>query len=190
MTGNTRTRWSWKFMHARCSIPTTPGYERWGGRGIRVCARWSSFENFLNDMGERPIGTTLDRFPNNDGNYEPGNCRWATPRQQANNRRDNILLTVDGETKTAIEWARVVGLPKTTIYQRITAGWTPGAIVYVPLATHDDQPRTVWLTANGETLALPVWARRTGIPIKTLQRRIQRGWSHEEAVGRSKRRYC
>jgi len=74
-------------MRQRCFDSARAGYRDYGGRGITVCQRWNSFENFLADMGERPIGKTLDRFPNPDGNYEPGNCRWATPLEQARNRR-------------------------------------------------------------------------------------------------------
>jgi hypothetical protein len=80
---------SWMAMKQRCLNPNQLGYPDYGGRGITVCDRWQGehgFENFLADMGKRPKGKTLDRFPNNDGNYEPGNCRWATPKQQANNR--------------------------------------------------------------------------------------------------------
>lgn len=78
-------------MKERCTNRNHGEYERYGGRGIEVCMRWLSFGNFLADMGERPAGTTLDRFPNNDGNYEPGNCRWATPTEQARNRRTTRL---------------------------------------------------------------------------------------------------
>jgi hypothetical protein len=75
-------------MIARCENPKAQRYERYGGRGIKVCERWrDSFENFLADMGERPSTEyQIDRYPNNDGNYEPGNCRWATSKQQAQTR--------------------------------------------------------------------------------------------------------
>lgn len=80
-----RTYRSWKSMIQRCTNPNVPRFNRWGGRGIKVCDRWADFENFLADMGERPVGMSLDRI-NNDGNYEPGNCRWATPTEQRMNQ--------------------------------------------------------------------------------------------------------
>lgn len=83
----TPTYRSWVSMLARCNNPKASNYARYGGRGIRVCERWHSFEVFLADVGERQPGTTLDRFPDPNGNYEPGNVRWATPKQQAESRR-------------------------------------------------------------------------------------------------------
>lgn len=83
----TPTYRSWKAMRERCSLSNNINYANYGGRGIRVCDRWQSFQKFIADMGERPDGMTLDRFPDRDGNYEPENCRWATPSQQAQNRR-------------------------------------------------------------------------------------------------------
>ena len=88
-------------MRKRCSDPKVDGFENYGGRGIAVCSRWASFEAFLEDMGDRPPGTTLDRKDSN-GNYEPGNCRWATPKEQAANRRAPLKL--DDVEVSQIRW--------------------------------------------------------------------------------------
>ncbi len=82
------THISWSSMKSRCTNPGSGSYKHYGGRGITVCDRWlNSFDNFLKDMGLRPTGTTLDRYPDKNGNYEPGNCRWATWSEQMSNRR-------------------------------------------------------------------------------------------------------
>jgi len=78
--------YSWLAMFTRCTNPNRREWQNYGGRGIKVCQRWMDFENFLADMGPRPVGLSLERM-NNDGNYEPGNCKWATAKEQANNRR-------------------------------------------------------------------------------------------------------
>lgn len=90
--GSSPTYRSWRAMHMRCKNQNHDAHKRYGGRGIMISPRWGSFDNFLADMGERPASKTLDRYPDNNGNYEPGNCRWASPRQQANNRRDNVKV--------------------------------------------------------------------------------------------------
>lgn len=113
----------WNGMIARCACPTADTYRLYGGRGIRVCDRWSGedgFENFLTDMGERPSSAhSLDRYPNNDGNYEPDNCRWATVKQQGRNRRTNRLLTHDGETLCLADWADRAGMEHATLARRL-----------------------------------------------------------------------
>jgi hypothetical protein len=88
---------SWASMWDRCTNENANQFKDYGGRGIKVCERWKSFVNFLADMGEKPDALTLDRYPNNNGNYEPGNCRWATRSQQNRNRRDNAISEIDAE---------------------------------------------------------------------------------------------
>jgi hypothetical protein len=124
---------SWRAMIERCSNPKHVTWLRYGGRGITVCERWTSFENFLADMGPRPTRRhSLDRI-DGDGNYEPGNCRWATASEQARNRRSARLLTIGGETLCLDDWAKRSGLPVSTIHDRIRRGWSPERAV---------QPRT------------------------------------------------
>lgn len=114
-------------MIKRCYNPKCKDYKYYGARGIRVCEEWlGSFELFLSDVGFKPSAQhSLDRYPNNNGNYEPGNVRWATKKEQANNRRNNRLITFQGETKTLTEWAEVLGLPAPALSLRIIRmGWS------------------------------------------------------------------
>jgi hypothetical protein len=104
---------------------------RYADRGIRVCGRWLTFENFLVDMGERPPGTSIERIDNARG-YEPGTCRWATATEQARNRRSNLLITVDGETLPLVEWAARSGVGRATIAHRIKVGWPAREAVFAP----------------------------------------------------------
>jgi hypothetical protein len=99
-------------------------YKYYGGRGIKVCDRWMQYENFLADMGAKPDGMSLDRI-NPDGNYEPGNCRWASKTEQMNNRRNSRLITAFGKTLTLPQWVQETGLGYYTIYQRLRTGVPP-----------------------------------------------------------------
>jgi hypothetical protein len=108
-------------MLSRCNNPTVAGYENYGGRGIKVCERWLQVENFVADMGEPPIGMLLDRIDNNK-DYEPGNCRWATREDQNQNRRNNRLYTHDGQTMCLASWAKKVGFGKGKLRYRLEMG--------------------------------------------------------------------
>lgn len=114
---------SFQSMIQRCNNPNSTQYSRYGGRGIAICERWRTFTNFLADMGERPKGRTLERI-DNDGNYEPGNCRWATLMEQNCNKRTNHNLTLNGQTMCVAEWARHLGISPTTLYSRMHKGWS------------------------------------------------------------------
>ena len=118
----TRTYETWHLMIKRCHNKKGSIYKNYNGRGICVCDRWRKFENFVNDMGIRPEGRSLDRI-NNNGNYEPINCRWATPQEQANNSRRNKYLVAFGKKMTIAQWAREVGLSPSAINGRIKNKW-------------------------------------------------------------------
>lgn len=112
----------WVNMNRRCRDSNATDYEFYGGRGIKVCERWRSFENFYADMGELPKGKTIDRI-NNDSDYTPENCKWSTHKQQARNRRSNLVLTHNGKTMCATDWAEKVGMKPCTLYTRLHSGW-------------------------------------------------------------------
>lgn len=118
----TREYKSWQAMLARCRDPGSYAYVGYGARGIAVCERWNDFENFLADMGPRPKGTTLDRLFN-DHDYWPTNCRWRTPKQQNNNRRDNVLITFNGRTQSRSAWAQELGMSATSLTYRLRKKW-------------------------------------------------------------------
>lgn len=114
----------WSSMIQRCYYEKAESYHLYGARGITVCKRWRKFKNFLADMGKQPSGKSIERIDNN-GNYGPSNCRWATRVEQANNRRTNRLLTAFGKTQTVAMWAREVGISMWSLHARITKlGWS------------------------------------------------------------------
>jgi len=118
-----RTYGIWQAMRDRCSNNKRKDYYRYGGRGITVCKRWEKYENFLEDMGEAPQGLTLDRI-NNDKNYSPSNCRWATKHQQSYNSTRVLWVTHEGKTKSLSGWCEFLKLSKGTYYSRRNRGWT------------------------------------------------------------------
>ena len=118
----TRTRRIWTNMMTRCFNEKTKNYARYGGRGITVCERWQSFANFYADMGAAPPKTSIDRI-SNDGDYEPGNCRWATPVEQGRNTSANRLLTHEGKTMPVAAWSELRGWRPHVIGNRLRYGW-------------------------------------------------------------------
>lgn len=128
------TEWSaWRNMHGRCENSKREDYHRYGGRGIKVCERWNSFENFLADMGKRPDGLTLER-KDNDGDYEPDNCRWATKVEQARNRCNTKWHTLNGESKTIREWCEQFGISRDAVRSRLESGWDLERALTEPIA--------------------------------------------------------
>lgn len=109
---------SWQAMRGRCENENNSHYKNYGGRGIRVCARWHSFENFLEDMGERPAGHSIERHDISLG-YEPGNCSWIPSRMQSMNTTRSVKITWNGETKNQCEWANQIGITPRALAIRI-----------------------------------------------------------------------
>lgn len=134
--GETKTRLFkiWEAMHERCERNTHKHYKNYGARGICVCADWKEYKPFRDWAMSNGYADNLsiDRI-DNDGNYKPKNCRWATTKEQQNNRRTNHRLTWRGETKTISEWSEATGLNKTTIKERINMGWTVEKALSTPV---------------------------------------------------------
>lgn len=110
-------------MMDRCYMQTSHAYKNYGGRGITVCERWHDFENFYADMGDKPKGMTLERM-DNDGPYSPDNVRWASYKDQANNRRSNVVLEFEGKKQTMQQWCDDLGLKIGTVWARLNRGWS------------------------------------------------------------------
>lgn len=167
----------WKGMRLRCSNPNVQHYARYGGRGIRVCERWDAYENFLSDMGPRPEGFELDRIEN-DGNYEPANCRWVSVKENCRNRSSNRLLTYNGQTHCLAEWVEITGLPRHVLKDRIEAGWEMRLVFETPCrpVSHD------LITIGGVSKSLSAWCRETGISRGTARYRLECGVAPEIAI--------
>lgn len=131
----------WNQMVMRCHNPNTKCYPRYGGRGITVCERWRDFSNFFADMGHPPTPKhSLERI-DNGGRYEPSNCRWATLSEQCRNRRSNVILTHNGESMTATDWAIRLGLDSKLLFARVDAGWSTERILFEPVRDWSKRPR-------------------------------------------------
>jgi hypothetical protein len=124
---------SYHNMMVRCYKSNSIAYNNYGGRGITVCERWrTSFQNFLDDMGRMPSDKhQIDRI-NNNGNYEPSNCRWATSKQNARNTRRNRLIEIDGISHPISEWSEISGIQGGLIHWRIKKGWIPRDAIFKP----------------------------------------------------------
>jgi hypothetical protein len=111
-------------MRSRCNNPNNTDYAHYGARGIRVCSRWDDFAKFFADMGDRPRGLTLDRIDVH-GDYRPDNCRWASRLAQANNRRSNRVIEIDGVSRTLQQWCDVLGVEQSRVSHRLARGMPP-----------------------------------------------------------------
>lgn len=176
----------WLGMKDRCFNPAFKQWDDYGGRGITVCERWrKSFAAFYDDMGRRPSPEhQLDRI-DNDGDYEPGNVRWATPSENCNNKSNNRLIAHGGQTRTLTEWSREAGLPLLVLLSRIDRlGWAFERALSEPVRSQNKGGHiTRVVQFAGRSMTVREWAEEMGIRPHTLATRIGRyGWSVERAL--------
>lgn len=176
--GITPTYHTWASMVARCTNSNSREWKNYGGRGISVCERWMTFANFLADMGEKPEGLSLDRFPDMNGNYELGNCRWASDTQQARNKRNNRLLSYKGDIKSLAEWAEILGVNRLYIHNRLRRGMT----VEQAFDTSDCRGPRKHFVFDGMSKTISGWARHFGVDPQAFLRQFNNGVGVPELI--------
>lgn len=162
---------AWTGMLQRCENPKNPGYGEYGGRGISVCERWHDFETFMADMGPRPKGMSIEREDVN-GNYEPGNCHWATPAEQARNTRRTIFVEMDAGRFCLKDACAALGFSYPAVRGRIYAGWPVHFALAVGVAED--------FSVDGKTLRQA--AKDAGLAYGTVKSRVSSGWGVERAL--------
>jgi hypothetical protein len=175
----------WDGIKKRCNNEKTPQYKDYGGRGIRICPEWENnfkaFYDWAMANGYKE-GLTIERIDNN-GNYEPSNCRWATPKEQANNRRNTPYITYNGVTKTSREWDDYFGIRSGTINKRMNCGMTAEKAMQGLIPNQ----KARLITFQGKTMNIRQWAKYLGIKYCTLVGRLStRKWTVEKAFTASK----
>jgi len=171
----------WQHMLERCLEPKTKNYKDYGGRGIVVCERWLDFNNFLYDMGMKPPGLEIER-KNNNGNYEPNNCCWATRKEQSNNKRNNRFLAWGGRTQTIRQWEEELGFKRAVLWGRLKKhpDWPVEKLLFTP----HKKDRELRLTFKEKTQTISQWAREIGKSKTTILHRLQRhpNWPMEKLL--------
>lgn len=173
---NSQVYKTWRSMKYRCYNENNPAYVHYGHRGIKVCDRWlESFENFYADMGDPPSENhSIDRIDNN-GDYIPENCRWATWEEQENNKSTNVFLTYKDETKTMAEWCKKLNMPMSTLHNRLKR-WS----IEKALSTAIRSPKL--LEYNGKLGTIEDLSKQFGMDVSTLRKRLKKGWNVEQAL--------
>ena len=174
---------SWSAMLSRCRNPKAQAYKNYGAVGVTVCARWYSFENFQSDMGPTHWdGAEIDRI-NPFGNYEPENCRWLTSSDNPRNRRYHTLVTYRGEVWKLPLLCLDLGVSRRHVNSRLAVGWELERALHTPVRSVELK----MLEVAGRTLAYRQASREFGVSVSTINGRLLRGWSPEEAVGIAQR---
>lgn len=171
----------WRNMKSRCFNSKTPKFKNHGGRGITICSEWlASYVNFhewATNNGYKD-SLVIERIDNN-GNYDPGNCKWATYTEQNLNKRENHRVTFKGETKTLTEWGAELGIKFTTLSSRLTDyGWGVEKTLNTPVGAH----RKRVIEYQGETRTLSEWSKKLGLGYKLLHKRLVSGWGPERIL--------
>lgn len=171
----------WRSMISRCRYAKSPRYKDYAGRGIVVCERWKHFPNFLEDMGCRPSPKLQIERKDNNGNYEPGNCVWATGSQNCRNTRRSKIIEWNGQRLPLVAWSEITGLPKSAIQKRVELGWSDERILSQAINPRIRNTNRL-LTYSGKTHSVTDWAIQLGINRQTLFSRLFKGWTVEKTL--------
>jgi hypothetical protein len=163
---------SWHQMRQRCTRKSHPSYKHYGGKGIRYCKRWDSFANFINDLGPKPDGMTLERIDSKK-NYSPKNCRWASRHDQARNKSNNVWITYAGRRMILADWAKELGVPLLRLHKRLFRdGYTIAEAFQMP----HGEGRCKMISFGGKRLSITAWSKRLGLTVPCVAKRIKDGW--------------
>jgi hypothetical protein len=181
---------TWTTIKSRCHNEADKQYPNYGGRGIVMCEKWrNDFSAFLADMGQRPADKSSIERIDNSGDYSPENCRWADWVEQANNKRNNVILTIDGESMTVAQWAHKAGVNDYTIYSRLKLGWGHKEAVFGTQGRfHKPHPLARHVVYQGKNMIVSELAKLTGISRSSLTYQLNRGATADEAVARIRNR--
>ncbi|MDD4995792.1 MAG: hypothetical protein PHW53_05015 [Patescibacteria group bacterium] len=175
----------WRGIKKRCLTEKSTNYIYYGGRGIMICDRWrNSFENFFADMGARPsINHSIDRKDNMLG-YSAENCRWSTVKEQANNKRNNIILEFNRESLNVTQWAEKLGIDRMRIFNRIDRGWSIEKILTTPIQHKTSRTNRcdILYKHDGVELTAREWAKMANVAHDVFYKRLIRGWTIEDAL--------